>query len=131
MIKYYDERIKTDFRHRLKEVMTIKGLKSSDVCRDTEIAKSTFSQYLSGRNEAKQDRVYQLAKYFNVSEAWLMGYDVPMDRNETQKKNDQLVELVIRLRQDEDFANVVGMLDALQPDQFDTIKQLLTTLTKK
>ena len=59
MIKVYDERLKTDFKHRLKEIMDIKGLKSADVCKDLGIAKSTYSQYLSGRNEAKADRVHQ------------------------------------------------------------------------
>ncbi len=131
MIKVYDERLKTDFKHRLKEIMDIKGLKSADVCKDTGIAKSTYSQYLSGRNEAKADRVHQLAIYFDVCEPWLMGYDVPMQRDERQKKNDQLVELVVRLRSDEKFARSVAMLAELSPTQYATIDQLLVEFTKK
>ena len=131
MIKVYDERLKTDFKHRLKEVMTMKDLKSADVCKDNGIAKSTYSQYLSGRNEAKADRVHQLAIYFDVNEAWLMGYDVPMQRDEKQKKNDQLAELVVRLRHDEKFERSVAMLAELTPAQFATIELLLADLTKK
>ena len=42
------------------------------------VSKSSISRYLSGAWEGKQDAVYLLAKNLNVSEAWLMGYDVPM-----------------------------------------------------
>ena len=65
---------------RLKEALTIKGLKQSDLCRLTGIPKSAISQYISGAFEPKQDRVYLLSKALNVSEAWLMGLDVPMER---------------------------------------------------
>ena len=65
---------------RIKEALTIKGLKQSDLCRLTGIPKSAISQYISGAFEPKQDRIYLLSKALNVSEAWLMGLDVPMER---------------------------------------------------
>lgn len=65
---------------RLKEALTIKGLKQSDLCRLTGIPKSAISQYISGAFEPKQDRMYLLSKALNVSEAWLMGLDVSMER---------------------------------------------------
>ena len=46
----------------------------------TGIDKSKISSYMSGRYKAKQDGIYLLAKSLNVSEAWLMGLDVPMER---------------------------------------------------
>lgn len=65
---------------RIKEALTIKGIKQSDLCRLTGIPKSAISQYVSGAFEPKQDRIYLLSKALNVSEAWLMGLDVPMER---------------------------------------------------
>ena len=47
---------------------------------EKSIKKPTLSAYLKGSYEAKQDNVYTLAKILNVSEAWLMGYDVPMEK---------------------------------------------------
>lgn len=128
---YNDKRIKADFKDRLKMAMKINEFKAIDLCRLTGIPKSTMSQYLSGRNEAKADKVHILAKCLNVNEAWLIGYDIPMERTETQKRNDQLVNLVSRMRNDEEFTEVVRMLDELQPEQYNSIKQLLSTLTKK
>lgn len=45
----------------------------------SKISKSSSSHYLKGDWEGKQDAVYSIAQVLNVSEAWLMGYDVPMD----------------------------------------------------
>jgi transcriptional regulator with XRE-family HTH domain len=55
-------------------------MKQSELCQITKIPKSAVSQYVSGAFEPKQDRIYLMAKALNVSEAWLMGYDVPMER---------------------------------------------------
>ena len=45
----------------------------------SKISKSSISHYLKGDWEGKQDAIYSIAQVLNVSEAWLMGYDVPMD----------------------------------------------------
>ena len=65
---------------RIKKALTIKGMKQSDLCRLTKIPKSALSQYISGAFEPKQDRIYLMAQALNVSEIWLMGLDVPMER---------------------------------------------------
>ena len=65
---------------RIKKALYIKGMKQSDLCRLTKIPKSALSQYISGAFVPKQDRIYLMAKALNVSETWLMGLDVPMER---------------------------------------------------
>ncbi len=65
---------------RIKTALIIKGKKQSELCRLTNIPKSALSQYISGAYEPKQDRIYLISKALNVSEAWLMGLDVPMER---------------------------------------------------
>jgi transcriptional regulator with XRE-family HTH domain len=65
---------------RIKKALTIKGMRQSELCRLTKIPKSAISQYISGAFEPKQDRIYLIAKALNVSEMWLMGLDVPMER---------------------------------------------------
>jgi transcriptional regulator with XRE-family HTH domain len=67
---------------RIKKALTIKEMRQSDLCRLTKIPKSALSQYLSGVYEPKQDRIYLMAKALNVNETWLMGLDVPMERQE-------------------------------------------------
>ncbi len=65
---------------RIKEALEIRDMTQADLCRATGIGKSAMSQYVNGRLVPRQDRTYLIARSLNVSEAWLMGFDVPMDR---------------------------------------------------
>ena len=72
-----------------------------------------------------------MAVALNVSESWLWGYDVPMERTDMQKKNDQLVKLVTRMRKDARFAEAVRMLDELEADKYENVFQILSAFTQK
>nr|DAS60116.1 MAG TPA: bifunctional HTH-domain containing protein/aminotransferase [Caudoviricetes sp.] len=72
---------------RIKEALNLRGLTQSDIVEKTNIKKSALSQYISGKITPRQNAIDELSKILNVSEPWLMGYDVPMERN---IKNTQL-----------------------------------------
>jgi transcriptional regulator with XRE-family HTH domain len=65
---------------RIQEGMEIRGLKQVDLVNMTGISKGALSSYLSGKYVPKQNNIYKIAKALNVSEAWLMGTDVPMEK---------------------------------------------------
>lgn len=69
------------FSNRLKTAMRIRNIKATELSAKTGIAKSSLSEYINGKYEAKQDGVYLLSKALNVNEAWLMGCDVPMEKD--------------------------------------------------
>lgn len=83
---------KSAFMDRLKKAMTIRGLTQKDLVDRTGFSKSRISQYVNGTYEAKQDGVYMLSKALNVNEAWLMGYDCPMDRCSPELKATETAE---------------------------------------
>ena len=68
------------FANRLNKAIILRNIKPIELSEKTGIDKSKISSYMSGRYKAKQDGVYLLAQALNVSEVWLMGYDVPMNR---------------------------------------------------
>lgn len=68
------------FKDRLKFAMQNKNLNQSELSKLTGIGRNSISDYLKGKYEAKQDKIYILAKYLNVNEAWLMGYDISKER---------------------------------------------------
>ena len=72
--------MKENFADRLKKAMELRNMKASELSERAQIPKSAISQYLSGLYEAKQKSIFKLAKILNVSEGWLMGLDVPMER---------------------------------------------------
>jgi len=75
-----DERIDT-FQNRLCEAMKIREINGVELAKRTGYNKANISQWVNGIYEAKQEGVYKLANALNINEAWLMGYDVPMERN--------------------------------------------------
>lgn len=48
-----------------------KGLKDANVASGTEIGKSTFSDWKSGRSVPKSDKLHKIAEFLDVSFEWL------------------------------------------------------------
>lgn len=68
---------------RLKKALALRNIKQIELSELTGIGKSAISQYLAGRVSPKQDKIYRMAKALQVNEGWLMGYDVPIERQRT------------------------------------------------
>lgn len=82
---------------RLKSIMSERDLRQVDIlelakpfCKkyDVKMNKSDLSQYVSGKVEPSQDKLVILGMALNVNEAWLMGFDVPMEREPEIKENE-------------------------------------------
>lgn len=74
---------------RLRQIMNLRGLRQVDILRSAEpyckqfgvkLNKNDLSQYVSGKTVPGQDKLTILGLTLGVSEAWLMGYDVDMER---------------------------------------------------
>lgn len=50
-------------------------------------SKSTIYRYMNGEMSPKITTIKYLAEYFNVNEIWLMGYDVPMERQKVESNS--------------------------------------------
>lgn len=124
------EKQQESIAQRIRKAMDAKGKKQADLVRETGLDRGSISSYLSGKYEPKQKAIYKLSQALDVSEAWLLGYDVPMARTDDQKKNDQLAKLVAKLRADEAFYNTVVALAELDESQHEAIRQLVATLKK-
>lgn len=95
---------------RLNEFMQKNGLKQIDIinlakplCSEygVKLSKSDLSQYVSGKVEPGQNKLYILARALNVSEAWLMGYEVTLDNditksNEDSQVTDEILSMLIK-----------------------------------
>lgn len=116
---------------RIREAMDAAGIKQIELAASTGLSHSTISRYLSGKMEPKQKAISQLAKALDVTEMWLWGYNAPQERPLEQKKNDDRVKVIARLRKDPDFNELVTQLDKLPADDIASIKQLVSSLVKK
>lgn len=75
---------------RLKQIMEEKQLRQVDIlekCKpfcqkyNVKLGRNDLSQYVNGKVEPGQEKLTILGLALNVSEAWLMGFDVPEQRN--------------------------------------------------
>lgn len=78
---------------RLNQIMNERNLKQVDILRLTKplyeeygekISKSDLSQYVSGRTEPGQKKLFILGKALNVNPSWLMGLDVSREIEEVE-----------------------------------------------
>lgn len=69
-----------DFKSRLNIALSCTNMRPVELAHKTGIPKSSISQYMSGYTKPKDERIYLISQVLGVSEAWLMGFDVPMER---------------------------------------------------
>lgn len=120
-----------ELKDRLREAMALRNKKAVDLSSNLDIPKSAISQYLSGRSkDMDSPRLYKICVYLDVSEAWMMGFDVPMERPKAQKNNDTMADVIVRMRTDEDFFEVVKTLHSLDEAQLTGVMQLLQAFNK-
>lgn len=72
---------KAETKDRIKEALELREMKQSELAEKTGIDKGQMSSYLAGRYNPKQNNLRLIADALSVDEAWLMGFDVPMERN--------------------------------------------------
>lgn len=81
---------KTTTSARLKELMEKRNLRQVDIlnaarpfCQQygVKLEKNDLSQYVNGKVEPGQEKLTILGLALNVSETWLMGYDVSVSRD--------------------------------------------------
>lgn len=115
--------------NRLKEIMKMRNLRQVDIIRLAEpyckefnlkLTKSDMSQFVSGKVEPGQWKLTILGKALNVSEVWLMGYDVPMEREEpapTQNAEREEFAKLFTALSPENRQRILDLMKALLSDR--------------
>ena len=99
--------MKTTTAERLKFLMGARQIRQVDILNaakpfcekyGTKLERNDLSQYVAGKVLPGQDKLTILGLALNVSEAWLMGFDVPMERTiaptAQEEGNERLTEFV-------------------------------------
>lgn len=104
------------FSNRLQKALNMSNMKPATLAEKTGIDKSLISNYLSGKYKAKQDKLSLLAAALNVSETWLMGYDVPAEEDDKLSDIDQLLFSKLRELSDDNKMVVLNVMNAIKKD---------------
>lgn len=117
-------------KNRVAEALSLRGWKQVDLVEKTGIAKTSVNGWVKQNWQPKQKALMKMAKALDVSEMWLAGYDVPMERPEAQKKNDELTQLIFEIKENEDLKDLFSSICSLSDDQRTTIKSMVNELSK-
>ena len=77
---------------RIRKALSIRNMTQSELCRRTKIATSAMSEYLRGLYDPKQDKIYLMSEALNVDPVWLMGFDIPMEKEDKKISSGELTE---------------------------------------
>ncbi|MCH1670742.1 MULTISPECIES: helix-turn-helix domain-containing protein [Bacteria] len=86
----------SNYSSRLKQIMSERGLRQVDILNMSipyqkklgiTMTKSHLSQYVNGKSNPDQNRIYLLSKTLDVNEPWLMGFDVSEKRIPDEKRS--------------------------------------------
>lgn len=121
---------------RIREILNHFQINQTEFCKRTGVQKSALSNYLTGNRLPRQDQLFKIADSFNISAAWLMGYDVPMqyDRStilihaEDDKKahfeyfgNEERLKL---------YTTLISAAEHCTPDQINVIIETLKSISQ-
>ncbi len=106
---------KSIFHERLSTALRARNMRQIELAERTGLNKSQINEYVSGKCRPKQDKLYLIAVALNVSPMWLMGFDVPMDKNATNLKQ-QVISKINSLTEDE-LEKLLNMIEAVFPEK--------------
>ena len=126
LLKGGNKGMKETTSDRLKKIMSERRLKQVDIlnmslpfCQrfNVKMNKSDISQYVSGKVEPSQEKLVVLGMALNVSEAWLMGFDVSPVRKDNQKEANEDIDLLwkISMLDKRDKETIRDMIDVMLP----------------
>lgn len=109
---------------RLRQIMEERNLRQVDILNlvlpicaryDVKMNKSDISQYVSGKVEPSQEKLVVLGMALNVTESWLMGFDVSWERKDTQIQAEKDFDVLYRysMLNERDKRIVSDMIDSM------------------
>ena len=123
------------FSERLKTALDKRKVKPAELSERTGISKSSISEWISGKYEAKADKIVLIAKALDVNESYLIGLNVPMENNtkDFNKNNnfidDPIITEMLKLMENLDKNSLENILNFIK-FEYDKAEQAKQTEEK-
>lgn len=119
--------MKENTSQRLKRLMEYYNITQTDICKKTNIPKSSMSMYISGEREPRQDKLTLIAEAYDVNEAWLMGYEVEMKKGNSYS-DEQAVRLATYFKK---FQDILKKYDNLTDENKKSVNDMINFLSEQ
>lgn len=114
--------------NRIGKALELRNMKQVELAEKGGFNRGTINNWIKNKYQPKAKALAVLARILDVSELWLAGYDIPMERAPEQKKADALIELFNHIRSDAEFKELVFKIRKLSPENYQTIIHLVNQL---
>lgn len=91
------------------------------------IATSTLNNWVMGKKYPRMDKVEMMANYFGILKSDLIEEKLT---DEQKAGNEALAGIIVRLRMDAGFRQIVETLDALDAEKLKGVQQMLDAFAK-
>lgn len=118
---------KSIFAKNLQRQMDLHRKSRRDVCQALGFNYYTFTDWINGRKYPRMDKVEQLANYFGVLKSDLIEEKLTAEK---EKDNEALASIIVRMRTDKEFMEVVEKLFALDSAKIKGVIEMLNAFTK-
>ena len=128
---------------RLRQALEMRGMSQADLIRQAQpyceerklkLTKSDVSQFLSGKVIPSQWKISIMAHALHVNEAWLWGFDAPIDppapgaAEAGEDDQDDVMEIREALRRDPNMRILFSAAAKVSPEHIKTAAALLKAL---
>lgn len=103
------------------------GKTQKELSEIADVATSTFNDWMKAKKYPRIDKIEILANYFGIQKSDLIEEKMT---EETEKDNDTLASIIVRLRMDEDFRSVVESLYDLDSAKIKGVQKMLQAFSK-
>ena len=118
---------KTIFANNLKKYMKLNGKTRRDLCQALGFSYYTLSDWVNAKKYPRMDKVEVLANYFGIQKSDLIEEPITVEK---EKDNDTLASIIVRMRTDKSFFDLVNSLHEMDADKIEGVSTMLQAFSK-
>jgi len=110
---------------RIRSLRLEKGITQEEMARLLNTTKQTISKYeKSIVTNIPSNRIEAMAKLLDTTPEYILGWE------KVQKNNNAITDIVVRIKNDEEFFCLVEMLNSLDKEKIAGVQQMISAFLK-
>jgi transcriptional regulator with XRE-family HTH domain len=115
------------FAKNLRYYMGVSGKNQKELAEVAGVSAPTFNEWINAKKFPRIDKIQKLADYFGILKSDLIEEKLT---EEKEKDNDLMADVVVRMRMDTKFRNLVFSLYHYDDEKIESIAQVLNAFDK-
>lgn len=118
---------KAIFAKNLRYYMGVSGKNQKELAEVAGVSAPTFNEWINAKKFPRIDKIQKLADFFGIMKSDLIEEKLT---EEKKKDNEILADVIVRMRMDDAFRDLVLALYAYDADKIKGISQMLNAFEK-